>query len=141
MLEPGEIRICRTCMSEITNGNYTEIDENSIKTDLNELISTFLPELVRTNFYCCVCVYRTIFSFQKIKVEHPCLCYECFSTLYLFHKFKKRCLQTEENLRLHVEERPQVDIVDLNDVLTGSDVVLVEPPVVLGQTEGVFFFF
>lgn len=50
-------------------------------------------------------------------MESPCLCYECFSTLHLFHKFKRRCLRTEEDLRLYVREKPGVQVVDLFDVL------------------------
>lgn len=52
-------------------------------------------------------------NFQDINVNNPCLCFECVSTLYSFHNFKKQCLQTEENLRLFVREHPKVKKVDI----------------------------
>lgn len=64
-------------------------------------------------------IKRNIFV-QEIEVENPCLCYDCFSTLHLFHKFKRCCLRTEEDLRLYVRERPGVKVVDLFDVLIES---------------------
>lgn len=45
------------------------------------------------------------------------MCFNCFSTLYLFHKFKRRCLRSEEDLRLYIRERPHCATANLKDVL------------------------
>lgn len=73
-------------------------------------------------------------------MERPCLCFECFSTLYLFHKFKRRCLRVEEDLRLYLREKPYLEVVDLCEVAVpyDNDVVVKSPPV--SDVEGTLLF-
>lgn len=49
-------------------------------------------------------------------MKNACLCFDCACCLYDFHKFKRKCLRMEEDLRLYVREHSEVTIVDLNDI-------------------------
>lgn len=50
-------------------------------------------------------------------MEKGCLCLDCVSCLYDFHKFKSNGLRTEVDLRIYKREHQEVKIVDCNEVL------------------------
>lgn len=66
-------------------------------------------------------------------MKRPCLCYDCFSVLYLFHKFKRRCLKSEGDLRLYLREKPHTDIVDLQEALGYPDKTTETQPTKTGE--------
>lgn len=49
-------------------------------------------------------------------MEKGCLCLDCVTCLYNFHKFKTNGLRTEVDLRIYTRKHPQVKEVDFNDI-------------------------
>lgn len=67
-----------------------------------------------------------------------CLCFKCFSLLYLFQEFKKTCLKTESKIRDYIKQRSaETNFVSLQDIFveekdteaTPLEIVKAEPEV------------
>lgn len=103
----------------ISEQHATKIEEDSFRINLPQILKECVPELVSEPFFSAG--RRLNVFLQQFKVLDSCLCYKCFSLLYLFQDFRKTCLETEAKIRDYVKRNLETNFFTLLDVFASEE--------------------
>lgn len=107
--------MCRACSNVLPDEQVADIQKNKLQVDISQMLQNCVPELVQTMLSLWLQVVIRLF-FQEFKVADSCLCYKCFSLLFLFQEFKKTCIATENKIKDYLKRNPSTDYLTLLDV-------------------------